>query len=325
MRYASVCSGIEAATVAWHPLGWEPAFFSETAEFPRAVLEHHYPEVPLLGDFTEIEGLDKYGTIELLVAGTPCQSFSQAGNRKGMDDARGNLALKYIELVAKVRPTWVVWENVPGVLSANGGRDFGTILGALAELGYSFAWRICNAEFFGVPQRRRRVFLVGHIGDWRAGAAVLFDASSLRGSSAASKKNGKDIAGTLASRAGGGSWPSTIEALGGFIRPVGDTVSLIPTIAPTLRANDKPLSYRPDGALITEEANVRKLTPIECERLQGFEDNWTRIPWNDKPAEQCPDGRRYSAIGNSMAVPVMRWIGERIKMVDEVLTESQSC
>ena len=180
MRYGSVCSGIEAATAAWHPLGWTPAFFSEIEPFPRAVLAHHYPKVPLHGDFTTI-GADEYGAIDLLVGGTPCQSFSIAGLRGGLDDDRGNLALEFLRLADRKHPRWLVWENVPGVLSSNGGRDFGSILGGMGELGYGTAYRILDAQHFGVPQRRRRVFVVGYLGDWRRAAAVLFERHSLSG------------------------------------------------------------------------------------------------------------------------------------------------
>jgi len=159
MRYLSVCSGIEAATVAWHGLGWQPAGFSEIEKFPSQVLEHHYPAVPNLGDMTNYKEWD-IGTIDLLVGGTPCQSFSVAGLRKGMADPRGNLALVYCGILDHFRPKWFVWENVPGVLSSNGGRDFGSFLGALAQLGYGFAYRVLDAQFFGVAQRRRRVFVV---------------------------------------------------------------------------------------------------------------------------------------------------------------------
>ena len=160
MKYGSVCSGIEAATCAWHPLGWEPSFFSEIEKFPRAVLQHHYPGVPLHGDFTTIKE-SMYDPIELLIGGTPCQSFSLAGLRGGLDDERGNLALEYLKLARRLRTRWLGWENVPGVLSSNGGRDFGSFLGGLGELGYGFAYRVLDAQYFGVPQRRRRVFVVG--------------------------------------------------------------------------------------------------------------------------------------------------------------------
>jgi DNA (cytosine-5)-methyltransferase 1 len=179
--FGSVCSGIEAATVAWHPLGWEPAFFSEIAAFPSRVLAHHYPKVPNHGDFTQVDG--RADALNVLVGGTPCQSFSVAGLRGGLADDRGNLALEFLRLADRARPRWVVWENVPGVLSSNGGRDFGAILGGLVELGYGFAYRVLDAQYFGVPQRRRRVFVVGCAGGWAPAAAVLFERASLRGDS----------------------------------------------------------------------------------------------------------------------------------------------
>src|SRR5690606_2400421 len=148
MRYLSVCSGIEAATVAWHPLGWEPVAFSEIDAFPRAVLSHHYPGVPLHGDFTTIG--NEYGPVDRLVGGTPCQSFSVAGLRGGLSDDRGNLALEFLRLAQRTRPLWLVWENVPGVLSSNGGRDFGAILGGMVELGYGVFYRVLDAQFIRV-------------------------------------------------------------------------------------------------------------------------------------------------------------------------------
>jgi len=179
MNYLSVCSGIEAATVAWHDLGWNPVGFSEIEKFPSEVLAHHYPNVPNLGDMTKYKewNLDPIG---LLVGGTPCQSFSVAGLRKGLDDPRGNLALTYVGILDKFRPKWCLWENVPGVLSSNRGRDFGAFLGALGELGYGWAYRVLDAQYFGVPQRRRRVFVVGCLGNWESAAKVLFESESLR-------------------------------------------------------------------------------------------------------------------------------------------------
>ena len=174
IRYGSVCSGIEAATAAWHQLGWQAQWFSEIENFPSAVLQHHYPDVPNYGDMTKFKEWPNDESIDLLVGGTPCQSFSVAGLRKGLDDPRGNLMLTYLAIAERYRPRWVVWENVPGVLSSNGGRDFGTFLWALGELGYGFAYRTLDAQYFGVAQRRRRVFVVGYLGDWRRAAAVLF-------------------------------------------------------------------------------------------------------------------------------------------------------
>ena len=204
MRYGSVCSGIEAASVAWHQLGWRPSFLSEIEAFPRAVLAHHYPEVPLHGDFTTIQA-GQYEPIDVLVGGTPCQSFSVAGLRGGLDDDRGNLALEYLRLADRLRPRWVVWENVPGVLSSNKGRDFGSILGGLALIGYGWAYRILDAQFFGVPQRRRRVFVVGYLGDWRRAAAVLFERESLSGHPPPSRTARQEVTHTLTGRARSGS------------------------------------------------------------------------------------------------------------------------
>lgn len=193
MNYISVCSGIEAATCAWHPLGWTPVAFSEIEPFPCAVLAHHYPSVPNWGDMTKFQEWPD-AAVDLLVGGTPCQSFSVAGHRKGLADPRGNLMLTYLAIAARYRPRWLVWENVPGVLSSNGGRDFGSLLGGLAELGYGFAYRVLDAQFFGVPQRRRRVFVVGCAGDWRRAAAVLFERHSLSGDPAPRRQTREDVA-----------------------------------------------------------------------------------------------------------------------------------
>ena len=283
LRYGSVCSGIEAATMAWHSLGWEPAFFSEIEEFPRAVLGHHYPDVPLHGNFTTIES-DTYGSIDILVGGTPCVSFSIAGIRKGLDDDRGNLTLEFVRFLDKSKPHWFIWENVAGVLSSNSGKDFGSFLGALAECGYGWAYRICDAQFWGVAQRRRRVFVVGHIAGWRNPAAVLFESGGGIGSVKESRTERRKVAPTL-------------------------------TVGPPFsRTGNSRVEC--DALIVNERKNsVRRLTPIECERLQGFPDNFTQIPYRNKPASQCPDALRYRALGNSMAVPVMRWIGKRIDTV----------
>jgi DNA (cytosine-5)-methyltransferase 1 len=345
MKYLSVCSGIEAATVAWHPLGWEPVGFSEIEPFPSAVLKHHYPNVTNFGDMTKYKewniGTDK---LDLLVGGTPCQSFSVAGLRKGLDDPRGNLALVYCGMLDHFRPQWFVWENVPGVLSSNGGRDFGSFLGAVAELGYGFAYRVLDAQFFGVAQRRRRVFVVGYLGDWRPPAAVLFERESLRRDTAPSREKRKDItelAGTLAANGGGLNSPAGnaneldfcvvySEEVAGTLTARGNTSLGAPEVdggqfLPMYMGNaeggalDKPcitvqnLGLSNQSPLVGHSMAVRRLTPKECERLQGFPDNYTNIPWRKK--EESPDGPRYKALGNSMAVPVMGWIGNRIKML----------
>jgi len=281
MKYGSVCSGVEAATVAWHPIGWAPQWFSEIEKFPSEVLQHHYPDVPNFGDMTKFKEWSD-DPIDLLVGGTPCQSFSVAGLRKGLDDPRGNLMLTYVAIAARYKPRWLVWENVPGVLSSNKGRDFGTLLAALGKIGYGFAYRICDAQYFGVAQRRRRVFVVGYLGDWRRAAAVLFERESMSGHPAPSREAWERIADTITVGA---------NQYSGFIGEPVDTVY---------------------------SRSIRRLTPIECERLQGFPDNYTQIPWRNKAPENCPDGPRYKAMGNSMAVPVMRWIGEKIQMVEDI-------
>lgn len=336
MRYGSVCSGVEAATVAWHPLGWEPQWFSEIEPFPSAVLAHHYADVPNYGDMTKFKEWQNDRSIDLLVGGTPCQSFSVAGLRAGLDDPRGNLMLTYLALAEQYRPRWLVWENVPGVLSSNKGRDFGTFLGALGKIGYGFAYRVLDAQYFGVAQRRQRVFVVGHLGDWRRAAAVLFERESLSGYPAPSREAGEKAAPTVT------SGPP-------FSRTGNDRVetdAIVPDIAKCL-THGQGQRYNPDtetfpiafGAqnsanqgdsvsndvtptldksktpAVKQGAAVRRLTPRECERLQGFPDDYTLIPYRGKDAADTP---RYRAMGNSMAVPVMNWIGKRIQMVEEI-------
>jgi len=508
MRYLSVCAGIEAATVAWHPLGWEAAAFSEIEAFPRAVLQHHYPDVPLHGDFTTI-GADDHGTIDLLVGGTPCQDFSVAGLRAGIAGERGNLTLEFLRLAARTKPRWIVWENVPGVLSSDGGRALGAFLGGLAELGYGFAYRVLDAQYFGLAQRRARVFVVGYLGDWRPAAAVLFERASLSGHPAPRRETGQRVARPIAAGSPNGSgYRNDVDTSDNLIASTGDrshclnaggmgrqdyeTETLIAhalrakgfdagedgtgrgtplvtafewqrgatqnldmleeqspaliksqtpaiaftakddggdagEIAPTLRAGGHAKSHANAGVMpavafdttqITSKANysnpkpgdpchplaarahppavvfesrfarngrgapdeivppskaqsgqtgkgdaaplvaynitpsqsnkdynaraseraqavtgggnrpsarggdvivqsaVRRLTPVECARLQGFPDDYlTQVTWRGK----CPppDGPMYRALGNSMAVPVMRWIGERIAMVEK--------
>lgn len=229
MKYGSVCSGIEAATVAWHPLGWQPQWFSEIAKFPCAVLAHHYPDVPNLGDMTRIHERREFRErkIDLLVGGTPCPSFSVAGLRQGLADPRGNLALEFLRLAQESGARWLVWENVPGVLSSNGGRDFGSILGAMGKLGYGWAYRVLDAQFWGVPQRRRRVFVVGYLGDWRRAAAVLFEPDSLLRNPSTGRKKGPVVAALTASGVG----------TCGADDNQGQAGHLVPAISPALTAN----------------------------------------------------------------------------------------
>ena len=203
MRYGSVCSGIEAATVAWDALGWQPAFFSEIEPFPCALLAHHYPDVPNFGDMTRFQEWP-LAAIDVLVGGTPCQAFSVAGLRKGLADPRGNLTLTFLAIVERYRPEWVVWENVPGVLSDRTGA-FGALLGGLAELGYGWAYRVLDAQYFGLAQRRKRVFVVGSARGWATAAAVLFERESLQGNPAPRRETGERPAASLTSGSHPGS------------------------------------------------------------------------------------------------------------------------
>ena len=328
MRYGSVCSGIEAATVAWHPLGWEPAFFSEIEPFPSAVLAHHYPEVPNHGDFTKLiepaHPVHSEPPIDLLVGGTPCQAFSVAGLRQGLADPRGGLTLEFLRLARALRPKWVVWENVPGVLSQDGGRAFGAFLGALAESGYGWAYRVLDAQYVrvdgypgAVPQRRKRVFVVGGArGDFARAAAVLFEPEGVRRHSPPRRQSRQ---GTTADATRGfevcddaHAAPVTLAFKAGQSEAAGATF-VTEEFAPTLQAQNNGSTAVP---AVMQAMAVRRLTPVECERLQGFPEGHTAIPWKGKPAGQCPDGGRYKALGNSMAVPVMRWIGRRIELVE---------
>lgn len=456
MKYISLFSGIEAATVAWEPLGWEPLAFSEIEPFPCAVLAERWPDVPNLGDITKIDWKEEIdGAIDLVVGGSPCQSFSVAGKREGLKGASG-LMFEYIRAVREIRPRWFLWENVPGALSSENGEAFRQLLSEMDELGYSLAWRVLDAQFFGVAQRRRRLFLVGHLGA-ESPAEVLFEPDCLSGNPQSSREKRKELtsragrsaacagfkysaaprantigyaeeqANTLtadwhapavfplqgnmigrADSAGPAVWARENSSLPPFefaqnvrneVRIVGDgTLSGALAARPGMKqttfvctggtypineqvaTRDKKLgrgtalgigadgdpafallANHPhmvasgsgsdpiamgnlnahtaicrnvcptlkcggDGAMVASEVTdeyveanpmlVRRLTPLECERLQGFPDGHTLIAWKGKPAEECPDWPRYKAIGNSMAVPVMRWIGERIAMAE---------
>ena len=579
MKYLSVCSGMEAASVAWHPLGWTPVGFSEIEPFPCAILKHRFPNVPNYGSLTAFQSWPiEQGAVDLLVGGTPCQSFSVAGKRGGLNDPRGQLMFSFLGLAEKLgKPRWIVWENVPGCLSSGEpkGSDFGCLIQGLVELGYGVSWRILDAQYFGVPQRRRRVFVVACLGDWRAAAEVLSITEGVRGYLETGNKKRKGVAADAGASVEAGCLPiwragdqanaehmidhaGTVScnkgSHGGFIaKPViydmkqhhnpqlansvqlttkncsmvrgdnplvqspipfrkskracsttdnetwvpadasntlnnfdlGDTrtthavvqpvgfsmredatngtfdvkqvdtslclqalrpavtshhaqnivVQPIPIqdgremekkqnglgianqgdpaytidttgaqaaavpfrkskraqsttdhetwveaeasntltphivqaselrlrgqitekdVCPTLTAGAKQgdteplavhaISFQPGNlvrkagadpstevfptlskdsgdqnphvATVQPAMAVRRLTPRECERLQGFPDNWSRISWKGKPEEDCPDGPRYKACGNSMAVPVMNWIGNRIAEVE---------
>lgn len=272
MKYLSVCSGIEAASAAWMPRGWKPVAFSEIEPFPCSVLAHHHPDVPNWGDMTRFEEWPDE-SIDLLCGGTPCQSFSVAGLRKGLADPRGNLMLTFGAIAAKYRPRWLVWENVPGVLSSNGGRDFGSFLGLLGELGYGFAYRVLDAQYVrveshprAVPQRRRRVFVVGHSGGlWQRAAAVLFERESLRGHPSPSREAGKTTPpGASDGAEGGGGLGTDFEVGRGLVTHAlrgegfdasedgtGRGTPLVPAVAPALLAQgNQSGGDRPPGTTV---------------------------------------------------------------------------
>jgi DNA (cytosine-5)-methyltransferase 1 len=314
-RVGSVCSGIAADALAVRHAGlpWQHAFFSEIAPFPAKVLAHHYPEVLNHGDCTTITAEAADG-IALLVGGTPCQSFSVAGLRGGLDDERGALALEFLRLAARARPRWVVWENVPGVLSQDGGRAFGAFLGGLAELGYGWAYRILDAQFFGLAQRRRRVFVVACArGAWRRAAAVLVEPEGVRWDPQESAEEGEDSPDAVAGSSGSGGVVGTLGATGsgrGY-RVGADEAAAGHVVAYALNAKSTGRFDASVETLIALATGVRRLTPTECERLMGVEDGYTAIPG-------ARDGPRYAALGNSIAVPVLAWIFARIAKVDAI-------
>ena len=409
MKFGSVCSGIEAASVAWHPLGWTAAWLSEIEPFPCAVLKHHYPDVPNHGDMTLLPEKILSGQVEapdLFCGGTPCQAFSVAGLRNSLDDARGNLSLTFVGIanaidhVRSIRgdaPAIVFWENVPGVLNTKD-NAFGCFLGALAgesepitapgerwsNAGCVFgpqrtvAWRVLDAQYFGVAQRRRRVFVVASARDDINPAEILFEFEGVRRDTPQSREQGQEIAGTVTARFGNsrnnqeelapvfGVSPDGKDTVGTLmardykgignqdlkdgrglvLEPIAFPANLSGTqcasaenIAPSMGAKNPTAVAQPvhcvdmggnkglNGGGILKELSqplgtneshaiqvsmaVRRLTPTECERLQGFPDGYTNIPW--RKAAESPDGPRYKALGNSWAVPVVAWIGQRIQ------------
>lgn len=324
MIYGSVCSGIGAPELAWSRLGWRCAFMSEIAPAPRAVLQHHYPDVPLHGDFISIEA-NQYEAIDLLVGGTPCQSFSVAGFRSGLADERGNLALEYLRLAERLRPRWIVWENVAGVRSSNEGRDFGTFLTALGELGYWWAYRSVDAQFAGLAQRRERVFVVGYLGGWHRPAAVLSHAEGLCWHPAPRRQTQQRTSSTVEARLGaygGNNTSGAIDvstALNASHTASGrqDFESETFVVAHTLRAEGFDASEDGTGRgtpIVAMEDGVRRLTVTECCRLMGFPDDFFDDVIYRKKA--LADGPRLQMLGNSIAVPVIARIGRRIELME---------
>ena len=422
MKYLSVCSGIEAATRAFEPLGWIPIGFSEIEAFPSAVLKHHYSETPNFGDMSNYESWNftRPGSESddfLLCGGTPCQSFSVSGLRKGLSDERGNLTLTFVKLADFFNPDWIIWENVPGILSSKD-NAFGCFLaglcgesepyvplkkwtksGVVSGPKRTIAWRVQDAQYHGVAQRRRRVFVVSVPGtdNWECaqalfpvGEGMFWDTpksrekaketpgdarKSTQGSSGESKSMiDIDPAGSLCARSpeysvqdfteGHMVCMASVEANAetseeicptlmthnarrpfiawanhpqdSRVKEMGDVCSSITAKYGTGGGNVPLISFKSnmgsfvgeqDGispTLMTDAPNtvasnmmVRRLMPEECELLQGFPMGYTRIPWRNKDPKDCPDGPRYKALGNSMAVPCMRFIGERIQMIKD--------
>lgn len=419
LKYISLFSGIEAASVAWEPLGWEPIAFSEIEPYPCELLKQRFPDVPNLGDITKIDWSSYRGKADIIVGGSPCQSFSIAGNREGLKGESG-LMFEYIRAIREVLPRYFVWENVPGALSSEGGAAFAQLLREMDVIGYGLAWRVLDAQFFGVAQRRRRVFLVGCLGNAGRAAQILFDGESMRWDRPSSRDKRKSLAANAKSRLGRcysrlvrcgcaeGKGDLAKDDIGRTDKngPQGDGVNedlsftlnttdryavaylpFNPTQVTskqngnnpqwddpchTLSATDRPphvicmadanakaaidedlcgtlhvggdpsfvaveasngedvvgalcardyksvgSQYVSEGKVIAQKDDehyiVRKLMPIECERLQGFPDRWTDIEFKGKPAS---DAARYKALGNSMAVPVMHWIGKQIARFD---------
>ncbi|MBQ4999882.1 phage N-6-adenine-methyltransferase [Klebsiella pneumoniae] len=369
MIYGSICSGIEAATVAWESLGWKAAWFSEIEAFPSAVLAERWPEVVNLGDMTKIAAAVRAGEVQapdVMVGGTPCQAFSIAGLRNGLSDARGKLTLSYVELANAIDDKRIergeeeaifVWENVPGVLTSHD-NAFGCFLAGLAgescELKPSggkwthsgcvygpqrtIAWIVKDSQYFGVAQRRKRVFVVASARKGFDPGQVLFESEGVRRDTPPSREPQTAVA-ALTARGVGTCGADDNQAQAGHLLAFGggNTGGNI-NVAACLTAKGQRIDFEvetfavhgtqdPDTNLelahtlgrnhgqenaISNGVQVRRLMPVECERLQGFPDNHTLISWRGKEATECPDGPRYRAIGNSMAVPVMRWIGERI-------------
>ena len=436
LKYISVCSGIEAATAAWQPLGWKAVCFSEIEPFPCAVLAHHYPDTPNVGDMLTFDWKRYRGKADVVIGGTPCQSFSIAGLRDGLNDDRGNLTLKFVEVCNDVRPDFIVWENVPGVLSDKT-NAFGCLLAGLVgadaplvsplERGRwtdagmvtgpvrTAAWRVLDAQFFGLAQRRRRVFVIACPRNGANPSEILFEFKGVPGDTPKGRKTGEEIAGTIAksirsgskgrvpssrgenlifSESGKGYWREGVStptnrdyrdgvqsgvviALDGEHNPSIESIGAIRShksggfdsgcIAFTQNTrnevrdlNDKagcvgseegmkqrtyllqsvncPREKKQNGIGVSEGETmytmtgrdihrisqgmtVRRLTVTEVERLFGFTDDYTNIPYGrPKYKDQiCPDGHRYRTLGNSMARNVIQWLGHQIERVSHGL------
>ena len=321
MRYASVCSGVEAASLAWESLGWTPAWFAQFdpehnykngPDFPSAVLAARWPHVPNLGDMTKLNQHEVYHNeqFDLLVGGTPCQDDSIAGKRKGMDGKRGVIKDDFVRILEDKQPTWFVWENVPGVLSSNGGKNFSTFLGNLKAVGYSFCWRIIDAQYCGVPQRRRRVFIVGYLGDdWRPPAAVLFEPQSMPGYFKPSKKEREDTTAYTPSSFGGyREGVRTLRAAGGDLGGGSENLVVHGTQDPCVSDKAFALGRNNGGEnvliqnYIPKVAHCLQTTCNDYSRADGF--NMIAIPIHDKATRFNGGGvgRKNDGGGNGLGI-----------------------
>lgn len=321
MRGGTLFSGVGAPEQALPWVDWR--WCAEIDPFAGAVLATRQPGTRNLDDVTKVNWNEIARTepVDLMVFGSPCQSFSLAGKRQGMEDPRGNLAVVALDVVRTVQPRWFVFENVPGLLSSAGGRDFGAFLGQVEQCGYGWAYRTLDSQFFGLAQRRRRLFLVGyrspdsHLGDWRPAAAVLFDASCLQRHSSTGQKARSNTPGPAEGGFGERGAFSFQPRIGrcGRGQPSG-IVSALAGSKAGATSDSRPCVVIFDRN--TKKYTVRRLTPRECERLQGFPDDYTLVQINGK---SLTDTQRYQVLGNSMAVPVVSWLGRRINMVDALI------
>ena len=342
MKYGTLFSGIEAPSVAWKELGWEAQWFSEIDPFACEVLKTNFPNIKNLGDVKDVVW-NETAPVDLLIAGSPCQSFSVAGKQEGLDSDNGQLAYEFIKALRVQKPRWFIYENVPGILSNDRGRAFGTLIGEMAKLGYYVSYRVLDAKHW-LPQRRKRVFVVGHSGDWRYPPAVLFERSCLQGgireSAQEKDKNAKitvpsvTSSGPPYSRTGNervevdallltnaeGSDGATLTRsnVGKSLNNQTPLLVFHPRQDPISSYGETPPCETKGPHAFMDGLRVRRFTPNEVEKLQGFSGTHTLIDWKNKGKDNCPDTLRYKAIGNSMAVPVVRWLGERIQLVEEV-------
>jgi len=356
--FGSLFAGIGGFDLGLERAGMRCSWYAEIDQRCNDLMSERKPGIPNLGDVRNVTK-ETVEPVDVVCGGFPCQDLSIAGKRAGLAGERSGLWFEFHRVLAELGPQWAVVENVPGLLSSNGGRDFAVILRGLAEIGYLSAWRVLDAQYYGVAQRRRRLFIVASLGDGCA-AEVLFERESLSWDSAPSREAGEGVAGTIAASAHPGGFngreagrgrlvanplsahhgrncgedtfvPIAYQCQGNNVGPMGTLrrgngglTGGVPFVfdstqitSPCNRSNPKPgdvchslsLSGRPPTLAFQSKASasssgVRRLTPTECERLQGFPDGWTD---NGQSGSA-----RYRQLGNAVCVPVVEWIGRRI-------------